>query len=134
MSKSKPTERARQDEPDVPYLMRLPSGRTLLVLIPAEWCDTDASGETAFRPPAVRLLDRVRVTAMSVPPEPTPGYIRTLREALGLTQVEFGKRLGVDSMTVSRWERGAVKPSPAAVKALDRLRREAGRKGITIAA
>lgn len=134
MSKSKATKRVRRDEPDVPYTMKLPGGRTLLVLIPAEWCETDVSGATAFRPQAVRLLDRVRVTAMSVPPKPTPGYILTLREALGWTQVEFGERVGVDSMTVSRWERGTVKPSPAAVKALDKLRREAGRRGVTIAA
>ncbi|MFN0012213.1 MAG: helix-turn-helix domain-containing protein [Phycisphaerales bacterium] len=60
--------------------------------------------------------------------------MRTLREALGLTQAQLSERLGVDSMTVSRWERGTVKPSPAAVKALDKLRRDAGRRGTVIAA
>ncbi|CAG0955942.1 hypothetical protein PHYC_00464 [Phycisphaerales bacterium] len=38
-----------------------------------------------------------------------------------MTQTEFGKRIGVDSMTVSRWERGTVKPGTAAVAALNRM-------------
>lgn len=121
-------------EPDVPHTMKLPNGRTLLVLIPAKWRRTDASGEAAFTPEAVRLLDRVRVAAMNLPPEPTPGHIKTLREALGLTQTQLGERIGVDKMTVARWEWGKMKPRAGAVKALDKLRREAGRKGIVIAA
>lgn len=119
---------------DVPFTAKLPDGRTLFVLIPAEWCERDVSGELLFKPEAVRLIDRVQALAMKAPKAPTPGYIRTLREALGLTQKQFAERLKVDSMTVSRWERGTVKPSPAAAKALDRLRREAGRRGVTIAA
>lgn len=117
---------------DVPYTMRLPDGRTLFVAVPAEWCERDAGGETLFRPEAARFLDRVRVMAMKVPAKPTPGHILTIREALGLTQVAFGERVGVDSMTVSRWERGAVRPGPAALRKLEALRREAARKGVVI--
>jgi DNA-binding transcriptional regulator YiaG len=94
----------------------------------------DVTGELLFKPEAVRFLDRVRVLAMRVPKSPTPGFILTLREALGLTQVEYAARLGVDSMTVSRWERGAIKPGPAAIRALDKLRRESARRGVVIAA
>lgn len=119
---------------DVPYTMRLPDGRTLLVLLRGEWCELDVSGELLFKPEAVRFLDRIRVMAVKMPAKPTAGFILTLREALGLTQVELGEKIGVDSMTVSRWERGTVKPGPAAVKALEKLRREVGRKGVTIAA
>lgn len=119
---------------DVPFTMPLPDGRTLFVLVPARWCVMDVSGEVAFGPEAARFLDRIQVMAMRMPKAPTPGFIRTLREALGLTQVEFGERIGVDSMTVSRWERGTVKPRPAAVKAMDKLRRDAGRRGVVIAA
>jgi DNA-binding transcriptional regulator YiaG len=42
---------------------------------------------------------------------------RKHRRRLGLTQVELAARLGKDSMTVSRWERG-VYPIPRAIAAL----------------
>jgi len=119
---------------DVPYTMQLPDGRTVFVLIPAKWCGHDRDGELTFKPEAVRLLDRVRVMAMNVPQAPSPGFIRTLREALGLTQAQFGERVGVDKLTVYRWERGMVKPSDESAKAIDKLRRAAGRKGVVIAA
>lgn len=125
---------ARATTEDVPFTAKLPDGRTLFVLIPAKWCELDASGEVLLKPQAARLIDRVQAMAMRTPGAPTPAYIRTLREALGMTQREFGDRVGVDSMTVSRWERGAVRPGPAAVKALDALRRGAGRRGAVIAA
>lgn len=119
---------------DVPFTAKLPDGRTLFVLVPAKWCELDVSGEVLFKPEAVRLLDRVQALALRTPKEPTPGYIRTLREALGLTQAALADRLGVDAMTISRWERGTVKPRASAVKAMDKLRRESGRRGVTIAA
>ncbi|MFA7237977.1 MAG: helix-turn-helix domain-containing protein [Phycisphaeraceae bacterium] len=119
---------------DVPFTARLPAGRTLFVLVPAKWCELDASGEVLFKPDAVRFLDRVQSLAMRTPAMPTPGYIRTLREALGLTQKQLAERLKVDPMTVARWEWGKVKPSEPAIKALDKLRREAGRHGVTLAA
>lgn len=34
------------------------------------------------------------------------------REALGLSQTELAALLGVHPMTVSRWERGVLKPTP----------------------
>jgi DNA-binding transcriptional regulator YiaG len=34
-----------------------------------------------------------------------------LRHALGLTQSEFGQLFGVHAMTVSKWERGVIKPT-----------------------
>ncbi len=114
--------------------MRLPNGRTLLVLVPAAMCEIDVSGEVAFTLDAVRLLNRVRVTATNVPAQPTPGYVRTLREAIGLRQQQFAERVGVDKMTVARWEWGKVKPGAAAVKRIEKVRREAGRRGVMIAA
>lgn len=126
--------RSKPRHDDVPYTMTLPDGRTVFVLVPGKWCARDLSGEVAFKPEAVRLLDRIRVLASDVPAEPTPGLIRTLRQALGMTQRDFGQRIGVDLMTVSRWERGATRPGRESVKALDRLRRAAARKGVTVAA
>jgi hypothetical protein len=119
---------------DVPYTMRLPDDRTVFVLVPGQWCGRDRDGEITFKPEAVRFLDRVLVMAMKVPKAPTPGFIRTMRHALGLGQREFGERVGVDKMTVYRWERGTVKPGPDALKGLERLRKEVGRKGIILAA
>lgn len=36
--------------------------------------------------------------------------IRTLREALGLTQAEFAKRVGVSKQALSKWETGQFLP------------------------
>lgn len=41
-----------------------------------------------------------------------PGEITTLREALQLTQAQFASLLGVHSLTISKWERGVLSPSP----------------------
>lgn len=35
---------------------------------------------------------------------------RVVREALGLTQTEFGRRLGVTRWTIARWEDGTSAP------------------------
>lgn len=126
------TRRAIRD--DVPYTAKLPDGRTLFVLVPAKWCKLDASGEVLFTPDAARFIDRVQTLAMRTPSAPTPGYVRTLREALGLTQAELAERIGVDKMTVARWEWGKLRPRRSAAAALDKLRRDAGRRGQTIAA
>lgn len=36
----------------------------------------------------------------------TPAEMKQLREEMELTQTELAQELGVDMMTVSRWERG----------------------------
>src|SRR3954467_15136081 len=98
---------------DVPYTMRLADGRTVFVLVPGAWTEVDVSGQVAFTPSAVRLLDRVRALAMAMPVSPTPGFFRTLRGALGLTQSQLAQRLHVDKLTVARWEWGKVRPRAA---------------------
>ena len=45
------------------------------------------------------------------------GRLRTARRTAGLTQKQLAEQLGVESITVSRWERGVTTPS------LPRLRR-----------
>lgn len=37
--------------------------------------------------------------------------ITTLRRSLGLSQVEFGQLFDAHSMTVSKWERGLLRPT-----------------------
>lgn len=40
---------------------------------------------------------------------------------LALTQKELGAQLGVDAMTVSRWERGVVEPRPRHLRRLSAM-------------
>ena len=127
-----PAPAAHLSNPDYPYTMKLADGRTVYVEIPGRWVRADRSGEAAFTPDAVRFLDRVRALSMNMPGMPSPGFIVSMREALGLTQVELAERIGVASMTVSRWERGTLKPGAPSLAKLDRLRREAVRRGVPI--
>lgn len=131
---TKRTKPTREIPDDVPFTAKMPGGRTLVLLIPAKWCEMDASGEVLFKPEAARLIDRVQALAMRTPTVPTPAYIRTLREALRLTQAQLAERVGVDKMTVARWEWGKMRPSPTAATALDKVRAEAGRRGVVVAA
>jgi putative transcriptional regulator len=48
--------------------------------------------------------------------------IRQLREALGLTQEEFARELGVSFSTVSRWETGRGRPSHLAIHRIEEAR------------
>ncbi|MBI1851047.1 MAG: helix-turn-helix domain-containing protein [Planctomycetes bacterium] len=56
-----------------------------------------------------------------------------LRDALALTQKEMGELIGVNKLTISRWERGTLRPSPESIRALERLRKTAARKGVLVA-
>lgn len=56
------------------------------------------------------------ITAMRSLPMPVemgPGDVFQIRTKLGLTQRTFGFAVGVDQVTVSRWERGITKVSTA---------------------
>lgn len=50
--------------------------------------------------------------------------IKEIREKLGLTQAEFAKEIGVDTVTVSRWENDKRRPSKLAQRQLFRLSRK----------
>jgi len=50
--------------------------------------------------------------------------IKELRKKLGMTQQQLADKLGVDDLTVSRWERHVAKPSRLAKRQLDRLERK----------
>lgn len=116
----------------LPYAMTLADGRTLYVEIPGRWTAHDKAHGVALLPEAVRFLDRVRAMAVRLNRAPSPGYITALREALGLTQAQLGERLGVDKMTVARWEWGKAHPSATRLAALERVRQAAARSGIII--
>jgi DNA-binding transcriptional regulator YiaG len=50
--------------------------------------------------------------------------IRKIRKKLRLTQEQLAQRLGVSFTTVNRWETDKTKPSPLALKGLERLSKE----------
>lgn len=54
------------------------------------------------------------------------GRLRTARRSVGLTQKQLAEQLGVESVTVSRWERDVTTPS------LPRLRRIAELTATTV--
>jgi DNA-binding transcriptional regulator YiaG len=116
----------------IPYTLRLPDGRTVFVEVPSSMVRYGRDNTLGFTIAGVKFLDRVRAMAADVADVPTPGAIVTLREALGLTQKALGERIGVDKLTVSRWERGQVKPGPDSVKALRKLRRAAAGRGVVV--
>jgi predicted ATPase/DNA-binding CsgD family transcriptional regulator len=53
-----------------------------------------------------------------------PVAVRRIRSALGLSQEQLARRLGVSFATVNRWERGHAEPSPRSREVLARLRAE----------
>jgi DNA-binding transcriptional regulator YiaG len=57
-----------------------------------------------------------------------PDEIRDLREALGLTQAQFAKKLRTTRFQVSRWEQGKQKPTPFFERKLDKLLAEISAK------
>ena len=117
-----------------PYGVKLGDGRLFVVELPAAWVAFDPDGEIILRPPAVRFVERARAALVDLPDRPSPGMIRRLREALGMTQAELGGAIGVDKLTVSRWERGETSPRLSAVKAMRGLRRSSARRGTTVRA
>jgi hypothetical protein len=82
-----PKPAAQLLRPDFPFTMCLPDGRVLFVEVPGRWTTEDRDGSVALLPDAVRFLDRLQALAMSaLDRPPSPGYITSLREGLGLTQ------------------------------------------------
>jgi DNA-binding transcriptional regulator YiaG len=118
---------------NLPYALDLGAGRTLVIeLTPAEY-GHDVDGDLVFTPAGCRRLDKARAAAVDMPDDPSPGWIKSFRAALGLTQAELAAALNVDKLTVSRWERGAVRPRLAAVRAMRQLRKKAARLGMVVA-
>ncbi|MBN2563989.1 MAG: helix-turn-helix transcriptional regulator [Phycisphaerae bacterium] len=55
--------------------------------------------------------------------------IAEMRRRLGLSQEKFAARLGVSFPTINRWENGRANPSPLALKSIERLLHDMGKKG-----
>ena len=49
--------------------------------------------------------------------------VAALRQSLGLTQVELARIVGVHPLTISKWERGVLEPTPWQAALLGAFRR-----------
>lgn len=116
---------------DLPYVVPFGEHGMLAITLRAEWLRPDRSGRPLLLPPAVRALDRLRAVFASQD-KLTPGFIVSLREAMGLTQEQFGRELGVSKMTVSRWECGRMKPGLSTAAAIRDLQARAQNNGVKI--
>jgi transcriptional regulator with XRE-family HTH domain len=58
----------------------------------------------------------------------TGEQILALRKALGLSQVQFAQLFGVHFMTVSKWERGVIPPSPYQLALMNQFSQTAAAK------
>src|SRR4051812_27501386 len=132
-TKSKPKIKpaVESEAADFPYVLKLRDGRRVLVELPSKWA-RQHQGELVFTKEGAMFLDRIRAVFNRFDATSSPGHIRTLREALSMTQQAFGTALGVDKLTVSRWERGEVKPGAASVKRLRALQTNATRRGVML--
>jgi len=114
------------------HTLLLPDGRTLFVEMPGRYVRRDRSGTVGFSVAGMQFLDHLRALAMEIVHPPTPGHVVALREALGLTQKQLGEKVGVNKLTVSRWERGRIVPGPSSVSKLSTLRKQAVRRGVVL--
>ena len=57
-----------------------------------------------------------------------PQSITDLRKSLGLSQVEFGQLFDTHSMTVSKWERGLLRPSAYQIALMDQFKKTSDAK------
>jgi DNA-binding transcriptional regulator YiaG len=117
--------------PDFPHTVKLPDGRTVYVEVPGHMT-AECEGEVVFLPEAMEFLDKVQALATKIEGPPRPAHITALREALGMTQQRLGAALGVNKLTVSRWERGELKPGVASLRRLRRLQDSAVRRGVAL--
>lgn len=124
---------AKWPAPGIPYTMKLADGRSVFVEVPARMATRDRGGELAFTAEGVQFLDRVRALAVAAQPAPSPAYLAALREAMGLTQGQLGRLIGRNKLTVSRWECGALRPGPEALKKLYALARRKKEVGVVLA-
>ncbi|OHB76381.1 MAG: hypothetical protein A2Z25_20170 [Planctomycetes bacterium RBG_16_55_9] len=56
--------------------------------------------------------------------------ISKLRQKLGLNQDKFGQLFGIHPMTVSKWERGILTPTPYQVAMMEAFKKAAEKKDI----
>jgi DNA-binding transcriptional regulator YiaG len=126
-----PSKKRWKPGTDLPYVMPFGERGMLAISLRAAWLKPDRSGRPLLLPPAVRALDRLRAV-FAAQEIITPGFISSLREAMGFTQDQFAQRLRVSKMTVSRWECGRMRPGSAMSAAIRKMQSHARRQGVGI--
>lgn len=81
-------------------------------------------GERFLTAATARKMERAMVLCRPAE-SPTPGSVRTLRGALGLSREALASRLGVSAQSIFRWETGRSCPTRSAVARLESLRKRA---------
>src|SRR5262245_44181592 len=73
--------------------------------------------------PQIRYFPRIR-EFLGYDPFPASvtlaDKLRAVRRRLGLTQTAFAKRLGVDPVTLRKWEQGRARPNRCSLKIINR--------------
>ena len=123
------TDRALQV---IDYILSLPDGRQMYVELPWEFALRGRDGELLLRPAGARHLEAIRVLATREFASISPAHLITLRQALDFTQEEFGHAVGVDKMTVSRWERGTRNPGAESLRKIKSLREKHAKQGVLL--
>jgi transcriptional regulator with XRE-family HTH domain len=62
---------------------------------------------------------------ISLKPIGEKSWVLELRQSMKMSQVEFGQLFGVHFMTVSRWERGILSPTPYQLALMEQFRKAA---------
>jgi DNA-binding XRE family transcriptional regulator len=115
------------------YVAKLPNGRYFAIELPEGSTETDTvTGQLILLPPAIHLLDRLRVLLCPLPEKSTPSRIKTLRETLGLSPSELADQIQIDAAVVCAWEAGKSKPNSEELATLERLRQQAIQRGILL--
>lgn len=81
-----------------------------------------------FRQLRLTQLDRTLETARSLPPRPSQGWIASVREALGLTQRQVGKKMQASGQAIQQFEQAEAENRIT----LRGLRRVAGAMGCDV--
>jgi len=81
-----------------------------------------------FRQLRLSQLDRTLETARSLPPRPSPGWIASVREALGLSQRQVGKMMQASGQAIQQFEQAEAENRIT----LRALRRVAGTMGCEV--
>jgi predicted DNA-binding mobile mystery protein A len=81
-----------------------------------------------FRQLRLSQLDRTLKTARSLPPRPYQGWIASVREALGLSQRQVGKKMGASGQAIQQFEQAEAENRIT----LRALRRVAGTMGCDV--
>ena len=75
----------------------------------------EVSGEYCYTAEAIEKIDRVKLEHAGIMP---PSMIRKLRERFGMSQEAMCTMLGLGARTWTRWETGAVIPTPSMCRLL----------------